>query len=79
MGGGLFRATPSAYGSSQVRGQIGAAAAGLHHSHSNAESEPHLRILNPPREARDGTYVLMDTSLILNPLSHNGTPEKGIP
>ena len=30
-----------AYGSSQARGQIGAAAAGLHHSHSNAGSLTH--------------------------------------
>ena len=36
----LFRATPMAYGSSQARGQVGAVAAGLHHSHSNARSEP---------------------------------------
>ena len=35
----LFRATPMAYGGSQARGQIGATAAGLHHSHSNARSE----------------------------------------
>ena len=33
-GGGLFGATLVAHGSSQARGQIGAAAAGLHHSHS---------------------------------------------
>ena len=33
-----FRATYMAYGSSQARGQIGTAAAGLHHSHSNAGS-----------------------------------------
>ena len=39
---GLFRAAPMAYGGSQAKGQIGAAAAGLHHSHSNAGSEPHL-------------------------------------
>ena len=39
---GLFRATPIAYGGSQARGLIGAAAAGLYHSHSNAGSEPHL-------------------------------------
>ena len=39
----LFRATPTAYGSSQARGLIGAVAAGLHHSHSNARSELHLR------------------------------------
>ena len=35
----LFRAAPAAYGSSQTRGRIGAIAAGLHHRHSNAESE----------------------------------------
>ena len=38
----LFRATPVAYGGSQARGQIGAVAAGLRPSHSNASSEPHL-------------------------------------
>ena len=37
----LFRAAPAAYGSSQSRGQIGAAAAGLHHSHSNSRSLTH--------------------------------------
>ena len=31
--------TPAAHGSSQARGLIKAAAAGLHHSHSNARSE----------------------------------------
>ena len=31
-----------AYGGSQARGQIGAIAEGLHHSHSNTRSEPHL-------------------------------------
>ena len=36
----LFRA---AYGSSQTRSPIGAAAAALHHSHSNAGSELYLR------------------------------------
>ena len=39
----LFRAAPSTHGSSQARGQIGAIAAGLHHSHSNARSEARLR------------------------------------
>ena len=38
----LFRSIPTAYGSSQSRGQFGATAANLHHSHSNAGSEPHL-------------------------------------
>ena len=37
------RAAPMAYGGSQARGLIGAAAAGLHHSHSNRGSESHLR------------------------------------
>ena len=36
----LFLAAPVAYGSSQARGQIRAAAAGLHHSHSNTRSKP---------------------------------------
>ena len=32
-----------AYEGSQARGPIGAVEAGLHHSHSNARSEPRLR------------------------------------
>ena len=41
----VFRATPMAYGDSQARGQIGAVASGLHHSHShsNGRYKPHLR------------------------------------
>ena len=39
----IFSAAPVAYGDSQARGQIGALAAGLHHSHSNVGSEPCLR------------------------------------
>ena len=39
----LFRATLMAYGGSQSTGAIRATAAGLHQSHSNAGSEPHLR------------------------------------
>ena len=34
----LLKAAPVAYGSSQARGRIGAAAAGLYHSHSNVGS-----------------------------------------
>ena len=56
----LFRAVAMAYGGSQARGLIGAAATGLHHSHSNAGSKPHLQhssqehqILNPLSEARE--------------------------
>ena len=36
------RAAPGAYGGSQARGLITTVATGLHHSHSNAGSEPHL-------------------------------------
>ena len=39
----LSRAVPAAYGGSQARGLTGAVAAGLRKSHSNVESEPHLR------------------------------------
>ena len=35
-------AAPAAYGGSQARGPMGDTAAGLHHSHSNARSEPSL-------------------------------------
>ena len=42
-----FRATPAAHGGSQARGQIGAVAAGLYHSHSNVRSEPSLRPTPP--------------------------------
>ena len=72
--------TPLANGCSWARGWIRAAAAGLHHSHSNTRSEPHLQpalqlaatlILNPLSEARDQTCILMDTMSGFNPLSHN--------
>ena len=39
----LFRDTPATYGGSQARGPIRVVAAGLHHSYSNAVSEPHLQ------------------------------------
>ena len=61
----FFRATPAACGGSQARGQIGALATGLRHSHSNARSEPRLQPTTQPKasEARDRPCVLMDTSL----------------
>ena len=37
------RAAPAAYGGSQARGLIEAVATGLHHSHNNAGSKPHLK------------------------------------
>ena len=39
----FFLGQTMAYGSSQARGRTGAAAASLHHSHSNAGSEPRLQ------------------------------------
>uniref|UniRef100_A0A8D2BZS2 EF-hand domain-containing protein n=1 Tax=Sus scrofa TaxID=9823 RepID=A0A8D2BZS2_PIG len=39
----LFRAAPVTHGGSQAKGQIGAVAASLRHSHSNSESELCLR------------------------------------
>ena len=39
----LFRAIPTAYGGSQARALIGTTAAGVHHSHSDARSEPYLQ------------------------------------
>ena len=38
----LYGAAPEACGSSKARGQTGATAAGLRHSHSNLGSEPCL-------------------------------------
>ena len=77
----LYRAAPLAYGGSQARGWIGAIASGLHHSHNNTRSEPHLwpvsqqrQILNPLSEARDGICVLMDTSQICFRCAITGTP-----
>ena len=39
----LFRAAPVAHGGSQARGEVGAVATGLRHSHSNGGRKPHLR------------------------------------
>ena len=39
----FLRAAPTAYGGSQARGGMRAVAAVLHHSHSNAGSEPPLQ------------------------------------
>ena len=62
-----------AYGKFPTKGQIGAVAAGLHHSHSNARSElllqctpqlPASQILKPLREARGQTCILMNSCQI---------------
>ena len=69
----LFSAAPTAYGSSQVRGQIGAAVPAYMTAHSHATSKPNcdlhhssqqLRILDPLSEARDRTLILMDASWV---------------
>ena len=52
----FFRAARVAYGSSQARDRIGAVAAGLHHSYSNARSEPCLRPTPQLLNARSLTY-----------------------
>ena len=39
----VFFLGPTAYGGSQAKGLIGTFATGLHQSHSNARSEPHLQ------------------------------------
>ena len=68
-----FRTACMAYGGSQARGWIRAAAAGLHHSHSNTRSEPHLHPISQPTttldpyplsKARDRTCVLMDIRFV---------------
>ena len=74
----LFRATPTAYGSSQARGRIGSAAAGLCHSHARSKMQAMLQLVammdplthwaRPEIESASS----MDTSQVINLLSHNG-------
>ena len=71
----LFRPALVAYEGSQARGQIRATgASSVHHSHSHIRSKPHLQrnlhhssrqcwIPDPLSEARDQTYILMNTML----------------
>ena len=82
----LFRASLEAYGGSQARGRIRATTAGLHHSHSNVGSKPHLwpipqvhrsqqcQMLNPLSEARGRTGNLMIPSQIHFHWATTGTP-----
>ena len=53
---GLFRASPTAYGSSQARGQIGATAFGLYQSHSNTKSLTHW---SGPRIEPTSSWILV--------------------
>ena len=78
----LYRVAPAAYGGSQARGRIRTVATGLHHSHSNARSWPHLRphhssqqcqILNPLSEVRGRTHNLTVPSRICFCCATTGT------
>ena len=82
----LFRASPTAHGSSQARDWIRAVPAGLHHSHSNVGSEPSYVYdpyhsswqgpsLNPLSGARDGAPILLDTSWVCYRWAMTGTPQ----
>ena len=62
-----------AYGGTQAEGLLEAIAASVYHSHSNARSELHLQPtpqltvtpdLNPLKEARDRTCILIHASQI---------------
>ena len=52
----LFRDAPVEYGGSQGRGPVGATDTSLHHSHSNAGSDPHLRPTAAHGNARSPTH-----------------------
>ena len=74
----LFRASLMAYGSCQARVQIRVVATSLCHSHSNVESKSTPVIYTTAHgntgEARDWTYILMDTSGISFCCATKGTP-----
>ena len=82
----LFRAAPVAHGHSQTRGGIRVVTTGLHHSHSNAGSEPCLWH-NPQltgntgsltfwaRPGIDWTWILTDTSGVCYHWVTTGTPQ----
>ena len=64
----LFRAAPAALRGSQIKGQIGATAADLHHNSQQC------RVLNPLCKARDQTHNLMVTRRICFCCTTSGTP-----
>ena len=75
---GHFRAAPAAYGSSQARSRIRAAAASLRHSHSNVGSKLPLWP-TPQLEAlwvgQGLNLLLMDTSWVHYHWAMTGTPQ----
>ena len=75
----LFRATPAAYGSSQARVRIEAAAASLCHSHSNAIPKLHLRpipqLMAMPERGQGSNLRPHGYKSGSLPLSHNGNSQ----
>ena len=82
----LFRATLVAYGSSR----LGVKLVMQLQDYATAIAMPDLSHIcdlhhdswqhqtpSPLREARDQTFIFMDTSHVRNPLSHSGTPPLG--
>ena len=73
----LFRAVPEARGGSMARGRIRAAAAVLQQnqilttSMAQAKACTISRLFNPLSKARDQICILMDSSWVPNPPSHN--------
>ena len=78
----LFRATFVAYGGSQARGQIRAAAVSPHHKQDPSQvcdlhhPSQQCWMPNPLSKARDQTHISMDTSRACQPLSHEGNSSK---
>ena len=70
----MTRRHKSAYRSSWASGHTGAIAtetSDWRHNYNLHHRSWQLWILKPLSEARDWTHILMDTSQVLNPLSHN--------
>ena len=63
------RAAPMEYGGSRARGLVGAVAAGLCYSHSNAGSEPHLQPTTQLRAMPDPYPTELGQGLNLQPHS----------
>ena len=78
----FFRAALAAHGGSQARGLIGAAAAGLRHSHSNVESKPSLQPTpqfmatpdpQPTEQGQGSNHILVVTNQIRLQSTTTGT------
>ena len=77
----FFRATPTVYGGSQARGQTGAGAASLYHSHSNMGSEPRLRPTPQLAAMFIFIFLFLSSVVILKVMSrssHHGSVETNL-